>query len=307
MTQNASHIDIILGPTASGKSAFAIDMARKHANESGHDALIINADAMQCYDCLHVLTAQPDADETAQVPHALYGFFPPENNLTVIEWRDMATAKIQDCFKHNIKPILVGGTGFYIKALTEGFSPLPEIDPSFREQAYAYLEQIGPDDFHAALTRRDPESAARIPAGDTHRMIRAWEVFDATQKPLSAWQKEPLSGPPDTDWSFGFHAILPEKEAHLEKINSRLSVMLEAGALNEVEDLADRIDAGTVPDDALVIKAHGFRPLHAYLREDITLEDAFAQTAIETRQYAKRQKTWIRTQVPADKLTIHTP
>jgi len=293
-------IHIVLGPTASGKSALAIDMARDM------NGVIINSDAMQSYDCLHVLTAQPDAEEQSGAPHKLYGHVPPSHDFTVIEWRELAAKEIKAALDKGQQPIIVGGTGFYIKALTEGFSPLPEIDDSYRHNAQTLFQESGAENFHALLKEIDPVMAERLPSGDTHRMIRAYEIMDATGKSLAEWQREPLSGPPCADWNFQFHAILPDKEAHIAKINSRIEHMLENGALDEVDALSQRIQSGEVPEQALVIKAHGFRPLRAYLREEQSLEEAFEHTAIETRQYAKRQRTWIRNQIPQEQLTIHT-
>jgi tRNA dimethylallyltransferase len=293
MEQTAGPITIIIGPTASGKSALALERAK---NEN---AAIINADAMQCYDALPILTAQPAPDERAGIPHRLYGVLPATERLTAAGWVDLAAKEIQAAFDAGKKPYLVGGTGLYLKALIEGLSPMPDIPDEVRTALRAREKAQGLAALYADLKKNDPLMAARLKPGDTQRILRAMEVLEATGESLAAWQEAPPRKPHD-GWQFHVVQLNPPREILEAKIRARLSAMLKNNVMDEVKTLSDRIDSGAVPEDAPIIVAHGFRHLRAALKGQKKLEDAIEATAIETRQYTKRQRTWLRHQIRAD-------
>jgi tRNA dimethylallyltransferase len=298
MTQN-NLIHVIIGPTASGKSAYALDLAQEQ------NGVVINCDAMQSYDALHILTAQPDAEEQAQAPHRLYGHLHPSRHYSAADWRADAIHEIEQCFANGQTPIICGGTGFYLKALMEGFSPVPEIPNDVRDKGIALQAELGNPAFHEQLKSDDPMVDGKIDPMNTQRNIRAWEVFHHTGRSIVDWQNEPLTGAPD-GYEFNVTALFPNREKLIEKINARLDIMMDLGILDEVWALDDLIQSGEVEDDALVVKAHGFRPFRHYLKEAWTLNQAIEQTQTETRQYAKRQMTWLRNQLTIDKI-IETP
>lgn len=288
-------IQVIIGPTASGKSAFALSVAKDM------NGVIINCDAMQSYNALHRLTAQPDADEQSQAPHRLYGFNHPATHYSAADWRNDAIREIDSTLKKNKTPILCGGTGFYLKSLMHGLSPIPDIPDDVRDAAIALQQEMGNPAFHEELKKRDPETAANLDPMNTQRNVRAWEVLEHTGKPLAYWQAQPLT-PPPAGYKFHITAILPDREILYDKINRRTHVMMDLGILDEVKSLDARIQSGEVPADALVVKAHGFRPFRRYLNGEWTLDEAIEYTQTETRQYAKRQMTWIRNQLSIDTL-----
>lgn len=282
-------ITVIIGPTASGKSALAVARAKDD------DAIIINADAMQCYDALPILTAQPAADERQGIPHALYSVLDARERLTAAGWVDLAAKEIEKAFADNRKPYLVGGTGMYIKALMEGLSPMPDIPDDIR----ADVRSRTVEDLYAVLLEGDPVSAARLKPGDTQRVMRAAEVLLATGTPLSEWQSIPPVKPHD-GWQFHVVQVNPSKEVLEQKIRVRLEAMLKNNVMDEVKALSDRIDAGDVPMDAPIIVAHGFRSLRDVLKSKKKIDNVFEDIVIETRQYTKRQRTWLRHQIRAD-------
>lgn len=292
---NKDTIHVIIGPTASGKSAYALDKARKF------NGVVINCDAMQSYDALHVLTAQPDADEQSQAPHKLYGHLHPATHYSAADWRVDAISEIETAWDNNQTPILCGGTGFYLKALMEGLSPVPEVPDAVRAQTIALEQEMGIEAFHKMLAGKDPKTAARLDPMNRQRNMRAWEVLSHTGKPLATWQDEPLEGAPE-GWTFHVTALFPNREKLIEKINGRLGVMMDLGVLDEVRALDVLIQSGEVPVDALVVKAHGFRPFRRYLNDEWSVEQAIDQTQTETRQYAKRQMTWLRNQIEIDEV-----
>ena len=286
-------IKVIIGPTASGKSALAVVRAL------ADNGTIINADAMQCYDALPILTAQPTAAEKQNIPHMLYSVLSPQNSLTAADWVKLATDAIDKAHAANRTPYIVGGTGLYIKALMDGLSPIPDIPPNIRANVRSRIDTDGLPAVYADLQSRDPAMAAKLKAGDTQRILRAMEVLEATGISLAEWQSIPTQKPP-VHWQFHVTAINPPREVLEEKIRIRLKAMLAAGALDEVKSLSDKIDAGEVPDDALVTVAHGFKNFRRVLKNEMSLDDALEATAIEGRQYTKRQRTWIRHQIKAD-------
>lgn len=294
---SSNPISIVVGPTASGKSSFALDLA---ASKNG---VIINADSMQIYDALHVLSAQPPAEDLERAPHRLYSALSASDRCTPQRWRDMAIPEIKQVFENGQHPILVGGTGLYIRALTEGFSPIPDIPPEIRDDAILWQKKLGNPVFHKALGKFDPEMAAQLNPQDTQRLIRAWEVFKATDKSLAYWQTLPLSGPPE-GMKFEINFINPPRETLYERCNMRFDQMIDLGILDEVKALKQQIEDGTVPPDAPIANALGFRDLCDYLDNKISLEDAVDKAKTATRRYAKRQVTWFRNQLPATAIEI---
>lgn len=292
---NKDKIHVVIGPTASGKSSHALDKAKEL------DGVVINCDAMQSYDALHVLTAQPDAHEQSQAPHKLYGHLHPNTHYSAADWREHAIHEIETAWNNNQTPILCGGTGFYLKALMDGLSPIPETPETIRTKVIALMDEMGIEKFHAMLADKDPETASQIDPMNKQRNMRAWEVLKHTGKPLSQWQNEPLQGAPD-GWTFHVTALFPDRQKLIEKINTRLNIMLDLGILDEVSALDTLIQSGDVDDDALIVKAHGFRPFRRYLNNEWTLDQAIEQTQTETRQYSKRQMTWLRNQLTIDEI-----
>lgn len=291
MASPVQTIQIVVGPTASGKSSYALDQADKY------NGIIINADSMQIYDALHVLSAQPPAEDLAQAPHILYSALSPAERCTPQLWREMAVREIRKAQDAGHTPILVGGTGLYIKALTEGFSPIPDIPPEIRKDAVATQEELGNPAFHAALAATDPEMAARLNPNDTQRLIRAWEVHKATGKSLAHWQSLPPSGPPE-NMKFAITFINPPRDILYERCNIRFDQMLDLGILDEIKTLKSEIEAGNVPKDAPITNALGYHPFCDYLAGDESLVSATDKAKAETRQYAKRQVTWFKNQLP---------
>lgn len=286
-------VTVITGPTASGKSALAV------ARGKTDNAIIINADAMQCYDALPLLTAQPAAADQAELPHRLYSVLGANDALTAAGWVEHAAREIGAAFAAGKNPYLVGGTGLYLKALMEGLSPLPDIPAQVREGVRAREKTEGLEAIYADLKERDPAMAAKLKPGDTQRILRAMEVLEATGESLSVWQQLPPQKPAGA-WKYHVVQVNPPKEVLERNIRARLDSMVQAGVLDEVKTLSDRLDEGTVPENAAVTIAHGFRHLRAALKGRKTLEDALEDTAIETRQYTKRQRTWLRHQIRAD-------
>lgn len=281
---------IIAGPTAGGKSARALEIAR------ARNGVIINADSMQIYDALPLLTAQPSEKDRVAAAHALYAVLPVHEPCSAQRWRGLADAEIKKAHAAGMLPIITGGTGFYIRALTEGFSPVPEVPSSVREEAAAIQRKLGNPAFHATLAQRDSAMAARLHPNDTQRLVRAWEVLEYTGTSLAEWQEAPAAGAPE-DYDFTFELILPEREELRARCDARFDMMMETGAFDEARAFHERIESGAVAEDAAVTHALGFRPLRSCLRGEMSLEEAVTLAKTETKQYAKRQSTWFRNQV----------
>lgn len=280
---------VIAGPTASGKSALGLALAQ------GIGGTIINADALQVYNALPLLTAQPAPSEQDGIPHRLYGFLDPRADCNAVFWRDRAVAEMEAAHAEGRVPIIVGGTGLYIKALTSGLSPLPETNPAVRDALNADIARLGNAALHARLADIDPASALKIPSGNTQRLIRALEVYMSTGKPLSRWHEEkpvPIAG-----WRFFIAALLPPREELYDRCDRRFEHMIAHGALEEVLQFER-----DYTDDVAPKKALGYGPLKEYLQEktDAALKHAIAQSQQHTRNYAKRQVTWFRHQIKAD-------
>ncbi|URK17748.1 tRNA (adenosine(37)-N6)-dimethylallyltransferase MiaA [Thalassospira sp. GO-4] len=277
---------IVAGPTACGKSALALDMAE------AFDGVVINADSMQVYSELRVLSARPDESETSRAPHRLYGVLSGREACSAGKWRDMAMAEINDCHAQGKLPIVTGGTGMYLNALTEGIAPIPDVPSRIRDSVTAELEDIGHAAFFEKLKKNDPETAATLDGTNTQRMIRAAEVFAHTGRGLASWHKEPMVPPPD-NMKFKKLCYMPPRDILYDRCNRRFDLMLEQGAIDEVRDLI----ALGLPDTAPVMKAVGVRELGAYLAGEIDLATAREKSQRETRRYAKRQLTWFRHQM----------
>jgi tRNA dimethylallyltransferase len=277
---------VIAGPTASGKSRLAMDAAEALGG------VIINADSMQVYRELAVLTARPGAAEMARVPHRLYGTLPGSERCSAGRWQALAVAEIEACHAAGQLPIVVGGTGLYLRALEKGLADLPEVPAATRAAAEALHGDLGGKGFHAALAVRDPAMAARLRPTDRQRLVRAWEVLEATGRSLADWQSAGAAAPPAP---YGFcHVIcLPPRPALYAACDVRVLAMMEAGALEEVRALC-----ALGLDPALpVMKALGVAALRRHLAGELSREAAIAAMQQQTRNYAKRQMTWLRTQL----------
>lgn len=276
---------LIAGPTASGKSALALELAERHRG------VVINADAMQVYRDLRIITARPSAEDEARAPHRLYGHVDAGVTYSAGAWLQDATAALADAQAR--LPIVVGGTGLYFKLLTTGIAPVPPIPAEIRERLRARVTAEGAPALHAELARRDPEGAARLRPGDRSRIVRALEVLDATGRPLRAWHGEnaaPILSPDETLAVF----LSPDRDELRRRIDDRFTRMLAAGALDEVRRLAARKLDPALP----AMKAHGVPWLMRHLAGEIDLETAAEQARADTRRYAKRQFTWFRNQLP---------
>jgi tRNA dimethylallyltransferase len=285
MTDNLRTVLIIGGPTASGKSALAIDIAEKISG------IVINADSMQLYRGLPLLTAQPSEEEKRRVPHTLYGVLPPDGAASAARWRAAALGEIEKAHAAGKIPVIVGGTGLYINALLKGLSPIPEVPENFRKNAIARQRELGNPAFHEELKKRDPATAARLDPMNTQRNVRAWEVLEATGRPLAEWQALPPV-PPPAHLRFVTAVLSPPREELYRRCDARFGLMLEAGALEEVKAF--------VHDKSPLTRALGYAELAAHLKGEMRLDDAIAAASQSTRNYAKRQATWFRHQMAPD-------
>ena len=309
------HALLVAGPTASGKSALALALAQRL------HGIIINADSMQVYRELRVLTARPTPEEEAQVPHALYGVRPAAQPGSVSWWRTEALGAMQAARANNRLPILTGGTGLYFASLTQGLADVPDPGPQARAEARALLHDLGAPGLHARLAAVDPATAAKLKPNDSQRIARAWEVWRGTGTGLAAWQaqsstaqsltaqsltaqsltaqsltaqspqsqSDPIRATPAA-WRFTAILLDPPRDQLRAAIATRFAAMRAEGALDEVRALlAQNLDPA-LP----AMRAHGVPELSAYLRNEITLEEAGRRTELVTGQYTKRQATWFR-------------
>ncbi|GAA0674087.1 tRNA dimethylallyltransferase [Sphingomonas insulae] len=288
---DASHpkprVALIAGPTASGKSAAAVALAQTH------DGVIVNADASQVYADLRILTARPDDAEEALAPHRLFGHVDAADaGYSAARWAEEARAVIAAIHADGRLPILVGGTGLYMRTLLNGIAPVPAIDPEVRAAVRALPVAAA----HLALAGEDPAAAARLAPADTTRVARALEVVRSTGRPLAQWQQRSVGGIGDRI-TLSAAVLLPDRDQLFARIDRRCETMFATGAIDEVAALLVRQD---VPDDAPIRRAIGVAPLTAYLTAGISRDEALAQVQRDTRQYAKRQYTWFRNQPPDD-------
>ncbi|NWG25326.1 MAG: tRNA (adenosine(37)-N6)-dimethylallyltransferase MiaA [Pseudorhodoplanes sp.] len=278
---------LIAGPTASGKSALALELATRIGG------VIVNADSMQVYRDLRIITARPTPEEEARVPHRLYGHVDAAENYSTGRWLTDAKAALAEIREAGMVPILVGGTGLYFKTLTSGLSDIPPVPADLRQHFRDRLEIEGVEALHRDLQRRDPASAARLMPRDRSRILRALEVVEATGRTLTDWHREGM--PPLVDPQRAVKVFLdPERGALKQAIARRFEAMLKAGALEEVRAL----DARKLPETLPAMKAHGVPWLRKVLRGEMTLEAAAEQAIVDTRQYTRRQATWFRNQMP---------
>jgi tRNA dimethylallyltransferase len=286
-TEDTSKAVLIAGPTASGKSALALALAQKTGG------VVVNADSMQVYGDLRIITARPTADEEARVPHRLYGHVDAAVNFSAGHWVTDAAKVLAEARGQNRLAILVGGSGLYFKALTRGLSAVPPIAPEVREGVRARLERDGVEALHAALAQSDPAAAERLKPRDRTRIARALEVVEATGRSLTDWHREGLP-PLLPQGQFRALFLNSDRDELYARIDARFEGMLKAGALQEVERLAARHLDPLLP----AMKAHGVPALIRHLRGEITLAETATIGRADTRHYAKRQFTWFRHQLP---------
>ena len=278
---------LIAGPTASGKSALALEFAERTGG------VVINADSMQVYRDLRIITARPTVAEEARAPHRLYGHVDAAINFSAGAWIADAAKALGEARAQGRLPIFVGGSGLYFRALTRGLSAIPPIPAEIRDGVRTRLEREGVEALHAELARRDPVSADRLKPRDRTRIARALEVVEATGRTLPDWHREGLPPllPPG---AFSALFLAPAREALYARIDARFDAMLVSGAIEEVAALAARRLDPLLP----AMKAHGVPVLIRHLRGEVTREAAATFARTETRQYAKRQFTWFRHQMP---------
>ena len=277
-----SKIILISGPTASGKSSFAIKIAKKIDGE------IVNADSMQIYKQLKILSARPDPKLYQKIKHHLYGFHDVKKNFSTGDWLKLVKKKIKEIQKRKKIPILVGGTGLYFKALTDGLVKIPNISLKLRTKVRIMQKKLGQEKFYKELLKLDPSSKGKINPTDTQRSIRAFEVKKFTGKSLHEWFKNTKSNFMDDDF-FKVYIDYPRQEL-IDRINLRTERMIENGAVKEVKNFI-RLK---VKKDKSVNKAIGVSEIKDYLIKEIDIKEIREKIAIKTRQYAKRQSTWAR-------------
>ena len=277
---------LIAGPTASGKSALAMALAEKIGG------VIVNADSMQVYRDLRIITARPAAAEEARIPHMLYGHVDAAVNYSVGAWCRDAGDAIKEIARQGRVPVVVGGTGLYFKALTAGLAAVPPIPADIRADVRDRLQREGAPVLHAELMRLDPATAQRVTVNDRSRISRALEVALATGRSLSDWHRDGL--PPLVDPKKAAKMFLTcERKELVQRIETRFAGMLNNGAIEEVRQLAARGLDKSLP----AMKAHGVPWLIRYLGGEISLDEAAAGAVMDTRRYAKRQLTWFRNQM----------
>ena len=277
-----SKIILISGPTASGKSKFSIKLAKKTKGE------IINADSMQVYKELKILSARPYAKDYQKIKHHLYGFHSVKNNFSTGDWLKNAIKKIKEVKARKKTPILVGGTGLYFKALTDGLVSIPNIPIRFRNRIRDLHKNLGQKKFYQKLIELDPKSKEKINPTDAQRSIRAYEVKKFTKKSLHDWFKNTKSSFKEDDF-FKIYIDYPREEL-IQTINKRSEQIVKTGAINEVK----RFLKLKIKKDKSVNRAIGINELREYLEKRIKLTDVIEKISIKTRQYAKRQSTWAR-------------
>lgn len=278
---------LIAGPTASGKSA----LARRRAAEM--PSVIVNADSMQVYDGLRVLSARPSREEETEFPHRLFGHVPAAERYSVGRWLDDVADVLAEAREAGLRPIVVGGTGLYFRALLDGIAPVPPIPAGIRAKWEARAEGGDAAELHRHLAERSAAEAARVRPTDRTRIVRALEVIDATGRTLPEWQAERAPPPLLAAGAVERIVIDPPRDVLHRRIDARFIGMIETGGVEEASALSRiGLDAG-LP----AMKAIGVRPLLAYLDGQISRDEAITRGQAETRQYAKRQVTWLRHQM----------
>lgn len=273
-----------MGPTASGKSGLALELAERTGG------VIINADSMQVYADVPTLTARPVGTELERAEHRLYGFLRDWEKCSAAKWADLAAEEMRRAWAAGKLPILTGGTGLYVRTLQEGLSALPEVPEEVRRSVRRRFDEIGAEAFRAEMRQKD----ASLRLTDPQRLLRAAEILEATGKPLSFWQSKESVKVIDASWFNIF--INPEREILYERCERRFEDMMRRGAVEEVEILL----AKNPPPDSLILKAIGVREIGAYLAGKWSREEAVSKAQQATRNYAKRQLTWFRHRFKAD-------
>ena len=287
---NKKTVIVIAGPTASGKSQLAIDLSL------AVNGVILNADSMQIYQGISVLSAAPNTEDKQKVKHCLYEIFPNFFNSSVIDWLDKVVPEIKKIWSEDKVPILVGGTGLYIDNLINGTTPVPETSNQARQQVMELLKQEGVNALHERLKVIDKEIAQKLSPNDTTRIRRAYEVYLDTKIPLSVWhKKEKIKKLPEA--KFFVIKIMPTQKELDERCYLRFDKMMTQGALEEVKNLKEQNLDKNLP----AMKALGVPELMSYLDGKMSLEEAIELAKLHTRQYAKRQLTWFKKQLKADK------
>lgn len=274
---------LLAGPTASGKSKRAIDLARRHGG------MVINADSMQVYAELRVLSARPDEADMAAVPHALYGHVPAARRYSVGQWLADAATALAEARERGLVPIFTGGTGLYFKALTEGLATVPPVPPKVRARIAEEARDVPAEALHARLSAADPETAAETRPSDRGRILRALEVFAATGRPLAAWRRGECA-PPLVAGEVTRIVMAPDRAWLHERIARRADAMVHDGALDEVHRLA----ALGLSPEMPAMKAIGVPQFLDHFVGRLSLDEALASVRTETRRYARRQETWFR-------------
>ena len=279
-------VALIAGPTASGKSALALALAERTGG------VVINADSAQVYRDLRILSARPSTEEEARAPHRLFGYIDGAEACSAARWAADARDAVAAAHAEGRLPILVGGTGLYLRTLIDGIAPVPPIDAAVRDEVRALPVSVA----HAALSRADPAAAARLNPADTTRIARALEVVRSTGRPLAAWQAEQVGGLAG-EITLAPLVLLPDREWLFERCDRRLATMFDTGGVEEVRALLDRTD---IAASAPVRRAIGVPEIADWLGGLIDRATALERACLATRQYAKRQFTWFRNQPPAD-------
>ncbi|MGB1539459.1 MAG: tRNA (adenosine(37)-N6)-dimethylallyltransferase MiaA [Rickettsiales bacterium] len=278
---------ILCGPTASGKTALAIRLAKAMGGT------LINADSMQVYNSIPILAASPTAEEMAEAPHRLFGYLDPANPGSLGNWLEAVRIAIYETWQEGRMPIVVGGTGMYIKGLLEGVSPIPDVPECIRQPLRQRLDDEGIILLYAELQAKDPAMAETLEPGDSQRILRALEVLEATGKSLLYWQSQ-TPEPPIPDADFHVYALTLPRDLLYDRCNARLEQMIEQGALDELQALLVRGLSSELP----AMRAVGVPELTRYLQGKWTREEALTKAQQATRNYAKRQLTWLRNQLP---------
>lgn len=289
-TPDINKLALIAGPTASGKSDLAVRLALA-LQDSGREAVVINADSAQVYADLRVLSARPSPEEMRGIEHRLFGAWDGADACSAAEWAEAAKAEIAHAHHREAVPILVGGTGLYIRTLLDGIAPVPPIHDTVREAVRA----MTPPQIYAALLEEDYGYALQLNRGDRQRTARALEVVRSTGKSLKEWQKDRVGGIADRI-ALAPMVLLPEREALYARCDARFAHMMDNGAVEEVEALLDRQLDPLLP----VMCAIGVREIAGYSHGSWSREEAVAMGQQATRNYAKRQYTWLRHQPPPE-------
>ena len=274
-------IYFITGPTASGKSKFAIDLSKKIKGE------IVNADSMQIYKELKIITARPSQLDNKKIKHHLYGYVDGSNRYNVEKWCQDASQVIKSLNKKNINPIFVGGTGLYIDTLINGIASIPSVPESIRNDSKNLLEKVGKEEFYKIVKKIDEDSIKLIFPNDIQRLRRIWEVFYYTNKKFSEWKKN-KNKKFITSLDYKIFLFLPDRKKNYERVNKRVLTMIKSGAIEEIENLLKL----NYNKDLPIMRAHGVPEISDYLKNKITLEDCIKKIQLVTRHYVKRQNTW---------------